>query len=50
MAIATNDNMMAMYISALVRAVIALHDLINNKQELQKKKVMPLLIRIILLM
>jgi 26S proteasome regulatory subunit N8 len=38
MAIATNDNMMAMYISALVRAVIALHDLINNKQELQKKK------------
>eukprot|EP00668_Euglena_longa_P043642 GGOE01058104.1.p1 GENE.GGOE01058104.1~~GGOE01058104.1.p1 ORF type:complete len:357 (+),score=118.36 GGOE01058104.1:54-1073(+) len=38
MAIETNDNMMAMYISALVRAVIALHHLINNKQELQKKK------------
>lgn len=38
MSIETNDNMMAMYISSLVRSVIALHDLINNKQELQTKK------------
>ena len=39
MAIETNDNLMAMYIASLVRSVIALHHLINNKQELQKKKV-----------
>ena len=39
MAIETNDNLMAMYISSLVRSVIAIHNLINNKQELQKKKV-----------
>jgi 26S proteasome regulatory subunit N8 len=38
MAIETNDNLMAMYIASLVRSVIALHHLINNKQELQKKK------------
>lgn len=27
----TNDNMMAIYISSLIRSICALHDLINNK-------------------
>jgi len=28
----TNDMMMAMYLASLVRSVIALHNLINNKE------------------
>merc|ERR1712188_77514 len=31
-AVKTNDMMMAMYIASLVRSVIALHNLINNKE------------------
>ena len=31
MLIKTNDMQMAIYLSALIRSVIALHDLINNK-------------------
>lgn len=27
----TNDNMLAMYLASLIRSIIALHDLINNK-------------------
>eukprot|EP00993_Chasmostoma_nieuportense_P001536 NODE_2409_length_1185_cov_130.434783_g2295_i0.p1 GENE.NODE_2409_length_1185_cov_130.434783_g2295_i0~~NODE_2409_length_1185_cov_130.434783_g2295_i0.p1 ORF type:complete len:327 (+),score=91.60 NODE_2409_length_1185_cov_130.434783_g2295_i0:57-1037(+) len=38
MAIEVNDNMMSIYIASLVRSVVAIHNLINNKQELQKKK------------
>lgn len=30
----TNDNMLAIYVASLVRAVTTLHDLINNKIEL----------------
>eukprot|EP00906_Rhabdomonas_costata_P036356 RCo051024 len=38
MAIEVNDNMMAMYMAFLVKAVVAIHSLINNKQELKRKK------------
>ena len=31
-AVKTDDMMMAMYIASLVRSVIALHNLINNKE------------------
>ncbi len=40
-AVQTNDEMMAMYLSSLVRAVIALHGLIDNKlmlREAEKKE------------
>lgn len=30
-AVKTNDNMLVMYLSSLIRSIIALHDLINNK-------------------
>ena len=29
--VTTNDQMMVIYLSSLIRAIIALHDLINNK-------------------
>eukprot|EP01011_Urceolus_sp_BLP5_P000724 TRINITY_DN1662_c0_g1_i2.p1 TRINITY_DN1662_c0_g1~~TRINITY_DN1662_c0_g1_i2.p1 ORF type:complete len:229 (+),score=80.72 TRINITY_DN1662_c0_g1_i2:207-893(+) len=38
MAIEVNDNFMTMYIASLVRSVLGIHNLINNKQELKKKK------------
>lgn len=36
LAVTNNDNMMVIYISSLIRSIIALHDLINNK--LQNRK------------
>lgn len=30
-AVKTNDNMLALYVGSLIRSIIALHDLINNK-------------------
>jgi 26S proteasome regulatory subunit N8 len=36
LAMTNNDNMMVIYISSLIRSIIALHDLINNK--LQNRK------------
>lgn len=36
LAVTNNDNMMVLYISSLIRSILALHDLINNK--LQNKK------------
>ena len=40
--IKTNDNMMVVYLSSLIRSIIALHNLINNKEmnrEVEKKEV-----------
>ena len=34
----TNDNYVAMYMGAIVRSIIALHDLLNNKLEYNKHK------------
>jgi 26S proteasome regulatory subunit N8 len=34
--IQTNDNMLAVYVSSLIRSVIALHNLINNKLEYRR--------------
>eukprot|EP01126_Amoeba_proteus_P011628 TRINITY_DN1472_c0_g1_i3.p1 TRINITY_DN1472_c0_g1~~TRINITY_DN1472_c0_g1_i3.p1 ORF type:complete len:129 (+),score=43.49 TRINITY_DN1472_c0_g1_i3:782-1168(+) len=34
--IKSNDNMVAIYLSSLVRSVTALHDLINNKLEFRE--------------
>lgn len=31
MAVKTNDMMLVIYLSALIRSVVALHNLINNK-------------------
>ena len=39
MSIKTNDQMMAIYISSLIRAITAFHDLIENKiQNLQQQE------------
>jgi 26S proteasome regulatory subunit N8 len=38
-AIKTNDMMMVIYLSSLIRSIIALHNLINNKQSLRAAEV-----------
>eukprot|EP01006_Ploeotia_vitrea_P052606 TRINITY_DN67711_c4_g1_i1.p1 TRINITY_DN67711_c4_g1~~TRINITY_DN67711_c4_g1_i1.p1 ORF type:complete len:353 (-),score=67.68 TRINITY_DN67711_c4_g1_i1:1330-2388(-) len=38
-AIDTNNNLMSMYVANMVRTIVALHDLIINKQDLEKKKI-----------
>jgi len=40
-AVKTNDNMLAIYVSSLIRSIIALHNLINNKlanRQLEQEK------------
>jgi 26S proteasome regulatory subunit N8 len=37
-AVKTNDMMLVTYLSSLIRSVIALHDLINNKQIMKEKE------------
>ena len=32
----TNDMMLAIYLSSIIRSIIALHNLINNRQELKQ--------------
>lgn len=36
MLVKTNDMYLAMYLAALVRSVIALHDLLNNKIQVRR--------------
>ena len=35
----TNDHMVALYLASLVRSIIALHNLINNKIELRSEEI-----------
>ena len=34
-----NDSMLAMYLSSLTRAIISLHDLVNNKLDLRESEI-----------
>lgn len=38
MAVNANDQMLAVYVASLVRSILALHDLINNKEEMMESE------------